>query len=606
MPTTETNARRPKAASIKTRHGVSPERWDLSHILSDPVREWDTLSKKLDGLVTQFESWRARLSPAMPAESFLDLLRLSEQIGVESSRLSAYAYLWFSENTKALDARTFKTKVEELLTAYQNRMLFFDLWWQQVDAPNAARLTQAAGDYGYHLDTIRRFTPYTLSEPEEKVINIKTITGRTAMTQLYDIVTNGLTFTLRLNGRPKRLTREQLSAYVRHPRPRVREAAYQELHRVFAQHHDLIGEIYATLIKDWKGENLELRQYASPIAARNVGNDIPDQAVTTLLTVCEKNTEVFQHYFRLKARLCRIKPMNRYHLYAPHFAERKRYRYADALRMVLEAYRGFSPRLAELARQVIEEHHLDARLVPGKLSGAYCYSIVPGLTPYILLNYTGEARDVATLAHELGHAVHGLMAADHSVFTFHSALPLAETASVFGERLLSDALMAQESNRSVKQGLLIAQLDDLYATIQRQAYFVLFEQAAHVMVGKGATVKDLAAAYRANLGEQFGNVVAVPASFQWEWLTIPHIFTNPFYCYAYSFGNLLVLALYHLYKQQGGAFVPRYLSLLAAGGSQSPEAILAPLGIDIRAESFWQSGFHTIRTMVEELEGTMP
>jgi oligoendopeptidase F len=366
----------------------------------------------------------------------------------------------------------------------------------------------------------------------------------------------------------------------------------------------LLGEIYKTLVSDWKSENLQLRRFSSPIATRNLGNDIPDQAVDALLVVCEKNAEVFQQYFRLKARICGIKPMSRYHIYAPHKTEQKRYRYQDAAKMVLSAYRGFSPQLADLAERVFQERHIDARTQPGKLGGAYCYSVVPGMTPYVMLNFTGEARDIAAMAHELGHAVHGMMAAHHSVFTFHSTLPLAETASVFGERILSDALMTQERDRKVKQGLLLAQLDDIYATVLRQAYFVRFENRAHAMIADGATVEDLAGTYLGELRQQFGKDVRVPDEFRWEWLTIPHIFASPFYCYSYSFGNLLVLALYRMYREQGPPFVPKYLDLLAAGGSRSPQEILAGIGVDASSESFWQSGFDTIRSMVIELEKT--
>ena len=222
-----------------------------------------------------------------------------------------------------------------------------------------------------------------------------------------------------------------------------------------------------------------------------------------------------------------------------------------------------------------------------------------------MLNFTGEARDVATMAHELGHAVHGMMAEQHNIFTFHSTLPLAETASVFGERILSDALMASERDRSVKQSLLVNQLDDAYATIMRQAYFVLFEKSAHDMIAQGATVTDLAGHYLETLQQQFGKAVRVPQEFRWEWLTIPHIYASPFYCYAYSFGNLLVLALYRMYQEQGQDFVPKYLNLLAAGGSQSPQAILAEVGVDMNAEAFWQSGFDAIAGMVRQLEETM-
>ena len=222
-----------------------------------------------------------------------------------------------------------------------------------------------------------------------------------------------------------------------------------------------------------------------------------------------------------------------------------------------------------------------------------------------MLNFTGEARDVATMAHELGHAIHGMMAKDHSIFTFHATLPLAETASVFGERILSDTLMSQEPKKTVRQGLLLSQLDDIYATILRQAYFVRFENLAHQMIADGATGDQLAQAYLAELRQQFGKSVKVPDEFQWEWLSIPHLFASPFYCYAYSFGNLLVLALYRMYKEQGASFVPQYLELLSAGGSQSPQDILNKVGVDMTSEAFWQSGFDTIREMVKDLEGTL-
>lgn len=582
-----------------------PDRWDLSHLAEDPVRTIESHLGAIERLVTDFESRRPALSPAMDEAAFHALLGLSQSITQQSSRLSAYAYLWFSEDTKNLQARSFKTTVEERLTELSNRLLFFDLWWQTVDQPNAERLMAGSGDLRYHLETIRRFKPHTLTEPEEKIINVKNITGRSAVHTLYDVVTNGFTFTLTVKGKKKQLSREELTAYVRNQNPRVREAAYRELYRVYASHHDLLGEIYKTLVSDWKAENLQLRHFASPIATRNLGNDIPDRAVDVLLEVCRKNADVFQQYFKLKAKLCGIKPMNRYHIYAPHRTEQKSYRYADAVRMVLDAYRGFSPRLAELAERVVQERHIDAPARPGKLGGAYCYSVVPGMTPYVMLNYTGEARDIATMAHELGHAVHGMLAEHHSVYTFHSTLPLAETASVFGERILSDALMAQETNKGVRQGLLLSQLDDIYATVLRQSYFVRFENQAHGMIAGGATVDDLSHTYLAELRQQFGKAVKVPDEFRWEWLSIPHLFASPFYCYAYSFGNLLVLALYRMYKEEGAAFVPKYFDLLATGGSQSPQDILAKVGVDMTAERFWQSGFDTIREMVQELEQTM-
>lgn len=581
------------------------DQWTLSDLFPQGEQDVGRSLRKLEELAAQFESFRETLSPDLSTASFRNVLDLSEQIATISTTIGAHAYLWYSENTKDAKARSHKATVEQRLAALQNRLLFFDLWWQGLDETNAHRLREAAGDLRYHLDTIRRFSPHTLSEREEQVINLKNTTGRTALTTLYEIVTNGFSFTLTVKGKRRTLNREQLSAFVRSPHARHREAAYRELYRVFETQRDLLGETYKMLVNDWKTEQLDLRKFAAPLSVRNLQNDVPDGAVTALLSVCTKNALVFQHYFKLKARLCGLPRMTRYHIYAPVRTAEKRFRYQDAVRLVLEAYRSFSPHLADLAEQVFKERHVHARTQPGKMGGAYCYSIVPGMTPYVLLNFTGEAREVATMAHELGHAVHGMMAAKHSVFTFHSTLPLAETASVFGERILSDSLLQQERNQQVKQGLLMAQLDDAYATIMRQAYFVQFERSAHDLIAQGATVQEVAAEYLRLLREQLGTAVPVPKEFQWEWLTIPHIYASPFYCYAYSFGNLLVLALYRMYKEEGQAFIPRYLNLLATGGSQSPDQILRSVGVDMSSEAFWQSGFDTLKGMVTDLEKTI-
>ncbi len=580
----------------------TPFSWNLADLLSDPARNLDALRKEVDAQAGRFESYREKLSADMPVAMFLEALRLAEQIAVTTSKLGAYAHLWFSENTRNQQARSFKAAVEELQAGLANRMLFFDLWWQKLDDANAGRLLALSGDYAYHLESIRRFKDHSLTEPEEKIINVKSVTGRQAVVGLYDILTSGLKYTLKIRGKVRTLGREDLIVYVRDPDPRVREAAYRELHRVFAENADVISDMYKTLVLDWKQENLGLRKHRSPIAVRNLSNDIPEDAVEALLNTCARNAGVFQEYFSIKARLCGIRKMSRFHIYAPFREPRRFYPFKTAARIVTDAYRGFSPRLAELAERVIRERHIDSAVRPGKVGGAYCYSVVPGLTPYVLLNYKGDVRDLATLAHELGHAVHGMLAASHSVFTFHATLPLAETASVFGERILSDAVLAGEKSRQVKQSLLLRQLDDVYATVLRQAYFVRFERDAHRIIGEGGTLDDLCRVYLDGLKQQFGRAVSVADDFRWEWLSIPHLFASPFYCYAYSFGNLLVLALYRLYKEQGEAFVPRYLDLLAAGGSRAPESLLKDFGVDIRSEKFWQGGFETIKDMVRELE----
>src|SRR2546422_917680 len=361
--------------------------WNLRDLLREPARDRDLLRQEVEEQVGLFEGFRDRLSPDIPAETFLDALKLAEAITRTTSRLGAYAYLWFSENTKNQKARVFKAAVEEMQAGFTNRMLFFDLWWQKLDDASAARLLAAAGDYAYHLESLRRFKDHALSEPEEKIINVKSVTGRRALVGLYDILTSGLAYRLTIHGKARALTREDLLVYVRDPDAGVREAAYRELYRVFAEHADVIGEIYKTLVTDWKQEHLGLRQHRSPIAVRNLMNDVPEEAVEALLAVCARNAGVFQDYFAIKARLCRIRKMSRYHIYAPFRESRRRDSFAVPSGRGLDAYRGVLPRLAELAGRGLEERHVDVAGPPGKLGGGLFYSGIPRPTPHGLPNF---------------------------------------------------------------------------------------------------------------------------------------------------------------------------------------------------------------------------
>ncbi|MBN2394430.1 MAG: oligoendopeptidase F, partial [Anaerolineae bacterium] len=359
---------------------------------------------------------------------------------------------------------------------------------------------------------------------------------------------------------------------------------------------------YAARVRDWQAENLKLRAFASPISVRNLENNIPDAVVETLLDVICQNVALFQRFFRFKARALGVDRLRRYDLYAPLAEVEKTYPFDDAVRMVDAAYRAFSPTLADHALRVLEVEHLDSEIRPRKMDGAFCYGPLPTLTPWVQINFQGKINDVSTLAHELGHAVHGVMAAEHSALTFHPSLPMAETASVFGEMLLNDKLLAEEQDSAVRRALISTLLDDAYATIIRQGYFVIFEKQAHQMIVDGAKPDDLYAAYLDNLREQFGGALDLSEDFRYEWLAIPHIYDRPFYCYAYAFGNLLVLALYRKYKELGKAFEPDYLRILAYGGSASPNHIISEAGFDMAALDFWQGGFDLLAEMLDELE----
>jgi oligoendopeptidase F len=557
---------------------------------------------KLEAKVTDFETMRQQLNEDIDQAEFIELIRRLEEITSLASRIYDFGALQFAADTQNQDAQVFLAKVEQLMAEMQNQTIFFSLWWKGLDDVPAERLMAGSGDFRYWLEEMRHFKPHTLSEAEEKVINIKDVTGSRALNTLYDSITNRYVFKLTVDGEEKELTRGQLMVYVQDSDQQLRAGVYQELYRVYGEDGPILGQIYQTLVRDWRNEQLDMRHFDNPIAVRNLVNDIPDEVVNTLLDVCERNASIFQRFFELKACLLGVERLRRYDIYAPIAGSDKKYNYQTAVDQVLESFSQFAPQFSKLAQRVFADDHLDSEVRKGKRDGAFCATVAPDLTPWVLLNYQGRPRDVATLAHELGHAIHSMLAEHHSIFTQHSSLPLAETASTFAEMLLIDRLLAQEEDQSVRQDLLFRQVDDAYATILRQAFFALFERKAHEMVKQDASVDDLSKAYQENLNKQFGEAVEVGAEFGWEWISIPHIYHVPFYVYAYAFGQLLVLSLYQQYKEEGEAFKPRFIKILTAGGSDAPVRILAEAGIDVNDAGFWQGGFDVILDLIEQLE----
>jgi oligoendopeptidase F len=588
------------AYSINT---YSVKKWDLNELF--PGFDSPELQGAFDNVeeqVTSFEGVRGKLASDIDTDTFLDILRASEETVRVINRIYAFAGLSFAADTQDQNAQSLMGRVQQFVAEIQNRTLFFNLWWKDLEDANAQRLMDASGDYRYYLEEIRHFKPHTLSEAEEKVINLKDVTGSSALVNLYDSITNRYVFRLEVNGEVQELTRAQLQPYIQGPDPDLRAKAYQELYRVFGGDGPVLGQMYQTRARDWHNENIALRKFSSPISVRNLANDVPDEAVNVLMDVTKKNARTFQRYFKMKAKFVGLEKLRRYDIYAPVAKSDKAFEFGDAARMVLESFSAFEPRVGELAQRVFDRDHLDSEVRKGKQGGAFCASINAEDTPYVLMNYTGRARDVATLAHELGHAIHAMLASHHSTFTFHSSLPLAETASTFGEMMLTEKLLAEERDEDVRRDILFKQMDDAFATILRQIYFAMFERDAHEMIQKNASTDELSAAYMENLKEQFGDSVELSDEFKWEWVSIPHIYHTPFYVYAYAFGQLLVFSLYQQYKAEGESFKPKYLKILSSGGSEAPEKILAEAGIDIRSAQFWQGGFDVLSRMVDELE----
>jgi oligoendopeptidase F len=578
-------------------------KWNLGELF--PGFESPELQGAFDNVeeqVASFEGVRNKLNPDMDKETFLEVVGASEATTRIVNKIYAFTGLSFSSDTQDQTAQTYMARVQQFAAEMQNRTLFFSLWWKELDEANAARLMSDAGDYRYYLEAMRNFKPYTLGEAEEKVINIKDVTGVGALETLYDAITNRYVFKLEVNGETKELTRGQLMAYVQGSDPELRAKAYQELYRVYGNDGPILGQMYQTRARDWHNENIGLRKFSSAMSVRNLANDVPDEAVNALLDVTRRNAKVFQRYFKIKAKLLGVDRLRRYDIYAPVAKSDKKFDYNDAAKMVFDSFRSFDPQIAEMAQRVFDQEHVDSEVRKGKRDGAFCWSVLPDMTPFVLLNFQGRARDVATMAHELGHAIHAMLASHHSTFTFHSSLPLAETASTFGEMMLTDKLLAEETDEAVRRDILFKQMDDAYATIMRQVFFALFERDAHDKIQKNASVDELSALYMENLKEQFGDAVDLSDEFKWEWVSIPHIYHTPFYVYAYAFGQLLVFSLYQQFKAEGDSFKPKYLKVLSAGGSEAPAKILAEAGVDIRSAKFWQGGFDVLSRMVDELE----
>lgn len=586
--------------------------WDLSELVDERKNSIKNYLKYLHDDVKKFENNRELLNDNISTQKFSEMLIQLEKISERLNMVTGFAHLQYSSNTSSNEYSALVTEMELLGTEISNKLIFFDIWFKNIlKETDANRIIQTINPVYKHFLTHKRILgKYTLSEKEEKIVNIFEVTGPNALVKIYDRMTNSFEFVLNIKKnnkltRKKFINKEKLMSLVRSNKSEERKAAYKSLFNVYKNNSGVLGEIYLNLIVQWHDENIKIRGFDSPISVRNVYNDISDGVVSTLLDTCKRNSFIFHKYFNLKAKMLKLKKLERYHLYAPLVKKgivQKRYTYEQAVNIVLNVFESFDPKFRDYARIVFNKNHVDSEIRKGKMSGAFCSTITPKLTPYVLLNYDGMYRDISTMAHEFGHAIHSICSSNLPIAVSHAPLPLAETASVFAEMLLNEKL-AEEMTEQERSILLAEQIDDMYATIMRQSYFTLFEIDAHnKVIESNANIDNVSTLYKKNLQDQFGNSVIVSDDFMWEWTYIPHFYHTPFYCYAYAFGNLLVLSLFHMYKKEGKSFIPKYLNLLSAGGSKKPETLLTEIGLDISNKSFWQQGFDLLSEKIGDLE----
>ncbi len=581
-------------------------RWDLGDLYAgadDPRIDAD-LARALAAANEFAARWRGKLAGASAAELAGAVDEL-ERIQQPVARAGSFAGLLFAADTSAPSHGALLQRVQERGSEVRNALVFFELEWvAEEDARATALLADPALERRRHwLASLRRYRPHVLSEPEERLLEETANTGSRAFARLFDEIQGSLRFAVRRDGRTLDLGEEEVLSLLYDPDREVRREGALALTRVLRGNSRILGFVFNTLVQD-KAANDRRRRYATPMAARHLANEIDPEGVESLLAACVARYPLVARYYRLKARLLGLPKLTDYDRYAPIGEPPGELGFERARRIVLDAYGEFSPAMAEIAERFFEGRWIDAELRPGKRGGAFCASTVPGIHPYVLLSYTGTPRDVMTLAHELGHGVHQVVAGPRGLFEQDAPLTLAETASVFGEMLVFRRLLGEEADPAARLALVCGKLEEAFATVFRQVAMTRFEASLHAArrAEGELALERINELWMAANHPMFGDSVELREDYGWWWLYIPHFVHSPFYCYAYAFGELLVLSLLRRYDEQGPGFVGRYQELLAAGGSEAPATLLARIGLDVRDPRFWDGGLELLEELVAEAE----
>ncbi len=583
-------------------------RWNLGDLykgISDVRVEKDF--KKISARADKFEKkYRGKIkSPSLTAgklaEAVGELERLSEGIG----KILSFAYLLFAADTRDPKTGAFRSSMQQKATELQKKLIFFYVEWVSVPKKRAKKLMNhpELSGYRHFLEQERQYKDHTLSEAEEKILQEKSNTGQKAFSRLFDEVVNNIEFRVRLSGKTEKLNQSRTLSLLYDPDRKKRKAAWGGLTRGLTGNSHVLTYIFNTLVND-HSINDRLRSYEDPMSARHLSNEISHGAVNTLLESCERNFGFVRRYYTLKRELLGYRRFYDYDRYAPLGSEREQVPWEKAKEIVLSSFGEFSSEMEKTASLFFEKNWIDAELRDGKRGGAFSHGTVPGAHPYVFMNYTGKPRDVMILAHELGHGVHQYLSRRQGYFQAHTPLTTAETASVFAEMLVFHRLKEEEGEKEGRLVLVAEKLEDIMATVFRQVVLTRFEQSLHRErreKGELATARISELWIEAN-HDMFGDSVSLTENYAYWWLYIPHFIHSPFYCYAYSFGELLTLALYGMFLERGRSFVPDYMGLLRSGGSASPSELLLGIGVDINDPDFWQAGLDVIGAMVDEVE----
>ena len=587
---------------MDTDTGAEQVYWDLSDLYTSPddpalVRDM----KRVGEMASEFsQSYKNKLAYLNAAELHGALQRY-EAIQDLMARIGSYAYLNWTTNTEDAALGKLVQQTNELGSELSQQLVFFDIEWLALPEKDAQALVNSKKLSGYHhyLKTSRAFKPYILSEEQEQVLSAKSVAGKQAWTRYFDETLGAARF--QLDG--KELSEQEVLSKLHQPDRELRKRAAASLTDGFKKMNRSLTFIFNTLLAD-KATNDKLRGYKSWITSRNLSNEIKDETVGHLVNAVTGAYPLAQRYYRLKGRLLGLDQLQDYDRYAPLLSGESTIGWQQARETVLQAYGRFHPEMGEVASQFFEHNWIDAAIRPGKRGGAYSASTADSVHPYVFMNYDGSVRDVQTLAHELGHGVHQYVSRIQGPLQSGTPLTTAETASVFGEMLVFQDLLAGMESKEEQLALLLGKIDDSMATVFRQVSMNRFENAMHTARREEGelTSERFSELWMATQRDLYGDSVHLNEHYGLWWSYIPHFLHTPGYVYAYAFGELLVLSLYEKYRQQPEGFAERYMEILRAGGSESPETLTARMGVDINARAFWQEGIGLVEELVTRAE----
>jgi len=583
--------------------GAESIHWDLSDLYpSISSTSFIDDKKKLEAESASFAAdYRGKIA-SLNATELSAALQRYELIQDIAGRLGSFAYLTWSTDTLKPENGKLLQEMTEFGSKVNQNLIFFGVEWLAVDDNHAQKLIDAPAlsKWKHYLEVSRLYKDHTLEENQEQVISIKSVTGRNAWVRLFDETLSAATF--ELDGEV--LSEQEVLSKLHNPDRVIRRKAAESLTEGLKKLSRPLTYIFNTLLVDKKLSD-EMRKYPHWLASRNLSNEISDDSVDALIQAVEGRYDIAQRYYRLKAQLLGLDgEMTDYDRYAPVFRSDVTIAWQDAEKMVTDSYHGFDSRLGEIVKQFFDKNWIDAAIKPGKRNGAFSASTVPSVHPYILMNYDGRIRDVQTLAHELGHGVHQYLSRDKGILQADTPLTTAETASVFGEMLVFKKLYNSIEDPKEKLGMLVGKIDDTMATVYRQIAMNRFEDAAHnARRNEGElTSERLCELWRETQTKLYGDSITLSPGYDYWWSYIPHFVHTPGYVYAYAFGELLVLSLYEVYTSAPAGFSDIYVDMLAKGGSDWPENILKPTGLDIKDSSFWKRGIAAIEKMLDEAE----